>query len=412
MLNGLLRPRRPTVVAGAGMPRGLVSLFAVAAGVAVANAYYAQPLLRSIAAEFHVGSATASTVVTATTAGYTAGLALVVPLGDMVNRRKLVVTLLLGTALSLAACAVAPTIPVLVAISVVLATTTVVAPLLVSFAATIATPAERGQVTGRVMSGVLLGVLLARTGGGLVAQWGGGWRAVYAVAAVLMLLLAAVLARALPDVPPAGRRLRYPALLWSVIDIVRTEPVLRRRCAYGFLCFAGFSAFWTSLAFLLSRPPYSYDEAVIGLFGLLGAVGAYGARVVGRQVDAGRAHAVGGVLLVTVLASWLLLALHGGGWLAALVVAVITLDLGVQGMQVTNLSVVYQVRPDVRNRITMAYMTTYFAGGIAGSAASGAMYASHGWSGVCVVGIALAGAALLLWTVDAVTTRRAPRPRE
>ncbi|HEX3781630.1 MAG TPA: MFS transporter [Pseudonocardiaceae bacterium] len=395
---------------GGGLPDSMVTLFAVAAGIAVANIYYAQPLLKAIATEFGVGSGTAALVVTATTVGYTAGLALVVPLGDVISRRPLVVTLLLITAVSLAACALAPTMPVLIGISVVLAVSAVVAPLLVSFAATLATSTERGRVTGRVMSGVLMGVLLARTGGGLIAQWGGGWRTVYAVAAVLMLVLAGVLARTLPDVPVADRRLSYLPLLRSVAAIVREEPVLRLRCLYGFICFAGFSAFWTSLAFLLAKPPYGYDEAVIGLFGLLGAIGAYAARVTGRLVDAGRDQLVAGVLLTTILLSWGLLALHGGGWLPALIVAVITLDLGVQGMQVTNLSVVYRLRPDARNRITMAYMTTYFLGGVVGSAASGAMYSAYGWPGVCLAGAGLALLALLIWIAETVLRGRRRTP--
>lgn len=404
-MTEVTRPRRTSMTAGGGLPSSMVMLFSIAAGIAVANIYYAQPLLKAIATEFGVGSGTASLIVTATTAGYTAGLAFVVPLGDVIARRPLVVTLLLITAVVLGACAAAPTIPILIGLSVVLAVSAVVAPLLVSFAATLAAPNQRGRVTGQVMSGVLMGVLLARTGGGLVAQWGGGWRTVYAVAAVLMLILAGVLTRTLPDVPLAKPRLSYLPLLRSVVAIVREEPILRLRCVYGFICFAGFSAFWTSLAFLLAKPPYGYNEAVIGLFGLLGAVGAYAARVTGRLVDAGRDQLVAGILLTTILVSWGLLALHGGGWLVALIVAVITLDLGVQGMQVTNLSVVYRIRPDARSRITMAYMTTYFLGGIAGSIASGAVYAAYGWSGVCVAGAALAFLALLIWTVEAVVRR-------
>ncbi|MFC7614963.1 MFS transporter [Actinokineospora soli] len=272
--------------AEAGVSSGVVGLFAVAAGLAVANIYYAQPLLTAIAAEFGVGSGSASLLVTVTTAGYALGLVLVVPLADIVNRRRLVVALLSVVAVMQAASAVAPDLPTLTAVSGVLAVSAVVAPILVAFAATLARPDQRGQVTGTVMSGVLVGVLVARTGGGLVAGWAGTWRAVHAVAAVLMVVLAVVLHRALPDVE-AGSRLGYRALLRSVVAIVREEPVLRLRCLYGFLCFAGFSALWASVAFVLAGPPHGFDEPLIGVFGLLGVVGAVAARVAGRFVDRG-----------------------------------------------------------------------------------------------------------------------------
>ncbi|GLW93286.1 hypothetical protein Aglo03_41020 [Actinokineospora globicatena] len=353
------------------MSAGLVRLFAVAAGLAVANVYYAQPLLTAIAAELGVGSATASALVTITTAGYAVGLGLVVPLADILDRRRLVVAMLAAVALIQAAASAAPSITVLMLVSAVLAPCAVVAPIMVAFAATLAAPQRRGQVTGTVMSGVLVGVLLARTGGGLVAEWAGTWRAVYATAAVLMALLAAVLWRVLPDVRVADR-LGYGALLRSVVAIAREEPVLRLRCAYGFLSFAGFSAFWATTAFLLAGEPYHYGAGVIGAFGLLGAVGAYAARATGRFVDRGRGELVTGSLLGLVLLSWGLMALGGGRWIVPLVLGVVALDLGVQGVQVANLSAVYQLRPEARNRITMAYTGTYFLGGAVGAAASGA----------------------------------------
>ncbi|RLK55084.1 putative MFS family arabinose efflux permease [Actinokineospora cianjurensis] len=389
------------------MSAGMVRLFAVAAGLAVANIYYAQPLLTAIAAEFGVGSGTASALVTVTTAGYAVGLGLVVPLADILDRRRLVAAMLAAVALIQAAAAVAPSMGLLTAVSAVLAPCAVVAPIMVAFAATLAEPARRGQVTGSVMSGVLVGVLLARTGGGLVADLAGSWRAVYAVAAVLMAVLAAVLWRVLPDVRVADR-LGYGALLRSVVTIVREEPVLRLRCAYGFLSFAGFSAFWATTAFLLAGEPYHFGPGVIGAFGLLGAVGAVAARVTGRFVDRGRGDVVTGALLGAVLLSWGLMALGGGRWIVPLVLGVVALDLGVQGVQVANLTAVYQLRPEARSRITMAYTGTYFLGGAVGAGASGAAYAAAGWLAVCGVGGLLATAALVLWAVRGRSVRVPP----
>jgi predicted MFS family arabinose efflux permease len=391
-------PARATLLPGAGMPKAMVTLFAVAAGLAVANIYYVQPLLTAIAAEFRRGSGAASLIVTVTTAGYAAGLVFVVPLADIVDRRKLIVTLLSIVAVIQAASAAAPSIEVLTVVSGLVAASAVVAPIMVAFAATLAVPAERGGVTGRVMSGVLVGVLLARTDAGLVAQWVGSWRAVYAAAAVLMVVLAVLLHRKLPTAP-AGERLGYGGLLRSVVSIVREEPLLRLRCLYGFLSFAGFSAFWATTAFLLAGPPYHYGEAVIGLFGLLGAVGAYAARVTGKFVDRGREQWSTGALMLAVLIAWGLMAIDSGGALVPLMAGVIALDLGVQGVQVANLSTIYALRPEARSRITMAYTGTYFLGGAVGSAIAGAAYSAGGWLAVCGVGGVFALLALAAWSL-------------
>jgi predicted MFS family arabinose efflux permease len=390
----------------AGLSGGMVTLFAVAAGLGVANIYYSQPLLAAIARTFRTDSATASIVAVAGTLCYAVGLGLIVPLGDIKDRRKLVVILVLAVAAGQAVSAVAPTISVLVIVAGAMSLTAVVAPLLVAFAASLASPQARGSITGQVMSGVLMGVLLARIGGGLLAQWSGSWRVVYGTAAVLMLVLAVVLWRKLPQVAPAAH-LPYRQLIGSVVTIVRQEPVLRLRCLYGFITFAGFNILWTSVAFLLSRPPYSYGEAVIGLVGVAGVVGAMAARFAGPLVDRGKDHAATGILLTIILASWVLLGLAGGRWLVALLLGVALLDVGVQGMQVVNLGVNFRLRPEARSRITTAYMVTYFSGAAAGSAASAGAYAAGGWGTVSLVGAALAALTLLLWGREAAGRLRA-----
>jgi predicted MFS family arabinose efflux permease len=227
---------------------------------------------------------------------------------------------------------------------------------------------------------------------------------VYAVAAVLTIVLAIALWRVLPKIAPA-QTLGYGRLLVSAVELARSEPVLRLRSAFGFFGFATFSVFWTSIAFLLTRPPYSFGEATIGLFALVGAAGATAARITGKLTDRGGDHAATGVLLALLLASWAVIALDGGRELLVLVAGVVLLDLAVQGAHVTNLSVIYRLRPEARSRLTTVYMTSVFLGGMAGSAASGAALAAGGWSGVAVAGSAFASAALALWIAHTVANR-------
>lgn len=389
--------------AGAGISRFLVLLFATTAGLSAANIYYAQPLLTSISGGFHVTSNIASLVVTAGPVGYALGLAFLVPLGDAMNRRRLVMAMLSVVVVFQALAAVAPNIGALIGIEAIAAIVSTVSPLMVSFAATLALPAERGKVTGAVMSGVLLGVLLARTAGGVIAQFD-GWRTVYAAAAVVVLVLVVLLWRVLPSMVP-DQKVDYGKLLRSSLTLLKEEPVLRLRTAYGFFSQAGFQVLWTSVAFLLASSRYGFNEGTIGLFGFAGLVGAVGARVTGRWTDRGMVRPATGFLLASILLGWGLMALHGGNWVVALVAGIVVLDFGVQGMQVMNLSTIYELRPEARSRLTTAYMTLYLVGGVAGSAASGAAYAVWGWLGVCAVGAAFAAAALAMW-VGAEVLRR------
>lgn len=374
----------------------LVLLLAVACGAAVANLYYGQPLLAAIARDLHVGAGTAALLVTASQIGYAAGLLGVLPLGDLLERRRLVCRLLLLTAVALIVAAAAPSFALLAVGVGVAGITSVVAQVLVPYASTLAAEEERGRVVGRVMSGLLIGILLARTLAGLVAA-AGGWRVVYGVAAALMVALAALLARFMPVIAPHSD-LPYPKLLRSVATLVREEPALRLRMAFGALGFGSFSVLWTAIAFLLSRPPYGYGEAAIGLFGLAGAGGAIAASASGRLADAGHGRAATGAFLACVLASWGLLAL-GGHSLAALIGGIVLLDLGVQGAHLQNQHAVYGLHAQARSRLNTAYMTCNFAGGAIASAAAAVAWDRGGWGAVSVLGGALPLAALALWAV-------------
>lgn len=376
----------------------LVLVMAVATGMAVANIYYAQPLLDTLATAFGVSTAKAGLIVTLTQLGYAAGLMFVVPLGDLLERRRLVVLVTLGTSAALVYAALAPTIHDFFLASLAIGLTAVVAQVLVPFAAHLAPDHARGRVVGRVMSGLLLGILLARTISGVMSD-AFGWRSMFWLAAVLMLIQAGMLARALPR--DQGRaQVGYLALLVSVLHLIRDEPLLRRRIVYGFCVFASFSALWTSLPFLLAHAPYHYSDTIIGGFGLLGVVGAVTASFAGHLHDAGRSRIATGSFLAAIFAAFVLMGLYSHV-LGAIVAGVVLLDLGVQGTQILNQSSIYQLRPEARSRLTTAYMTCYFAGGACGSAGAAYAYSLAGWTGVALLGATLPLFALAYWLTEA-----------
>jgi predicted MFS family arabinose efflux permease len=381
----------------------LVLLMAVACGAAVANLYYAQPLLSTIAHDFHVSDGTAGLLVTASQVGYAAGLVLLVPLGDLLERRRLITGILLVTALALAATAAAPTLTLLAVALLVVGVTSVVAQILVPLSSALAAESERGRVVGKVMSGLLIGILVARTASGLLAGLG-GWRLVFGISAAVMLALSAVLRRALPRVRPTTT-LSYPALLRSVGRLIAEQPTLRVRMFYGALGMGQFSVLWTTIAFLLAGRPYHYGDATIGLFGLAGLGGALAAQGAGRIADRGRHHVSTGVCFALMLLSWGAIA-AGKSSIAALIVGIVVLDLGIQGAQITNQSVIYALAPDARSRLTTAYMTTLFASAAASSALASAIYDSSGWGAIATLGGALAALGVVGWWGEQLLARR------
>lgn len=377
-----------------GLPASLVLLMAIATGTAVANIYYAQPLLDTLGRSFDVPIHSAGLLVTVTQLGYLAGLVLVVPLGDLLERRRLVVVVTLFSALSLVIAATAGNALVFALASWCVGVTAVAAQILVPYAAHLAAPQARGRVVGRVMSGLLLGILLARTVAGFVSDlW--GWRSMFWIAAAVMLVQAWVLASVLPR-DRSGVAMRYGQLLRSVWQLIREQPVLRRRMVYGALMFATFSVLWTALPFLLARPPYEFSDGVIGSFGLAGVAGVVAASFAGRLHDGGANRRATGGFIVLVAAAFALMGLWPHA-LAVLVAAVVLLDTGVQGTQILNQSAIYELDPNARSRITTAYMSGYFAGGAAGSALAAFAYSVGGWSAVAGAGLLLPLVALLYW---------------
>ncbi|HUA94424.1 MAG TPA: MFS transporter, partial [Acidimicrobiales bacterium] len=365
--------------AAVALSNRLVVLMAVATGAIVANLYYCQPLLHQMAASFHVGSAASSVVVTCTQAGYALGLLLVVPLGDLRPRRSLTALVYLIAAGFLVIAAVAPALWLFEVASASIGCASVGGQIMIPFAADLADPQRRGRIVARIMTGLLLGILLARTVSGLVAQ-AAGWRTVYWFSAALMVLFSLVLVRALPAEAPRPH-LPYRRLVGSSVRLLATEPVLRRRAFNGAAAFGAFSVLWTSLAFLLSGPPFGYSKAVIGLFGLAGVAGVSMANLAGRMADAERTRAVTTVCAMLLSGSFGLLAL-GRADLVPLVAGILVLDVGTQGIQITNQAIIYRIAPEARSRVNSAYMVCYFVGGALGSLGAAGVLAASGWGGV------------------------------
>jgi predicted MFS family arabinose efflux permease len=382
---------------GGGLSRRLLLLMAAGAGVSAANTYYSQPLLSTLSHYFGVSSGVAGLVATFAQLGFVLGLALIVPLGDLLERRRLVTVMTALTGLGLLGEAAAPEIGVLMALAVAVGVCTVTAQIFVPFAADLATPARRGRAVGTIMSGLLIGILLARTVSGLIADVA-SWRVVYVIAAALMFTLSLACRIELPPSAPAART-SYRLLLRSIGEIYAREPVLRRRGLYGGLAFAAFSTFWTAIAFQLAGH-YHYSQAVIGLFGLLGVAGASCAQVAGRIADAGWARVTTAGFIVLAGVSWLAMWI-GGTQIVWMIVGILVLDLGVQGIHISNQSEVYRLRPEARSRLTTGYMCSYFAGGVTGSALAGAAYDAYGWTGVCVLGAIFPAVAFIAWLTEA-----------
>lgn len=397
------------------MPRSLVLLFAIAAALSVANVYYAQPLLDAFAADFAFSHAQVGVVLTATQLGCALALLLLVPLGDLFDRKRLAMAQLLALALTLLALAAA-TSPALLLLGMLGAGLlgTAMTQGLISYAASLAAPQERGQVVGTVQAGVMLGLLLARVLSGAVADVA-GWRAVYLLSAALSVAMLLALRRALPAAaghaaapsaasgaragaapPNAAARQRYRQLLLSLFTLLKTERTLQVRGMLGLLLFAALSIFWSALVLLLSAPPYALSHTAIGAFGLVGAAGALGASRAGALADRGLGRRTSGGALLLMLAAWLPLA-WGAQSLAALIVGIVVLDLAAQALHVTNQSMILNANSQAHSRLIGVYMLFYAAGSGAGAIASTSIHAAYGWTGVCVLGASVSLAALVFW---------------
>ena len=374
--------------------RRLIWLLTVATGASVANLYYNQPLLSDIAGTFHSSARAAGSIATLTQAGYALGLLLFVPLGDVVERRSLITTLLCLVTVSLLITGFGPTLPIVIVFSFVIGVTNVVPQLILPFAAGLAPPAMRGRIVGQVVAGLLVGILAGRAVAGVVGHFA-GWRAMYIGAAGAMLLLAVLLRRMLPLAPPSAK-VPYSVLIRSLGTLFRGEPVIRDAALLGALTFASFSAFWTTLAFRLQEPPLHSSSAVAGAFGLIGLVGAAAAPLAGRMADKRSPRKTVGIALLGNIAAWIVL-LFVGHTLAGLAVGVLLLDAATQAAQVSNQARVYALPAEAHSRYNTIYMVCYFVGGSLGSALAVVAWDAYRWNGVCAVSLGALSLAYLVY---------------
>lgn len=366
--------------------RGLLPFLALATGTSVATLYYNQPLLLEISRTFHVSQARGGTIAVGTQLGYAAGILLFVPLGDVFERRGLMLRLFASVSLALVAAGLAPAFWVLLAANVVIGMTAAVTHVMVPLAPELSPPGQGGRAIGIVMTGLLFGVLLGRTASGAVASLL-GWRAVFLLAAVSTAAFIPILAWRMPLMPPA-KRLRYGEALRSLWELAVQQPLLREASMVGFLVFASFIAFWTNLAFFLGSPHYRLGAAAAGSFGLLGAAGALIASPAGRLADRYGARTTLTVALLLLTAGWVLLWAFGYH-IAGLIAGVAVLDIGMQTMQISNQTRIFALSRAARSRINTVYMIMFFLGGALGSALSAAAWSRWGWNGVCGWGVAM-----------------------
>lgn len=384
--SALLNSPQRAPVAGTDIQPLHVWLMAFSVGAVVANIYYIQPLLATIANSFHISVTQVGAVAMVTQFGGALGMLIFVPLGDTKERRRLIVSLLIAQSICLALMASAQNLAWLALASFGIGITTATVHVIVPFATHLASPERRGATVGAVLSGLLFGILLARTFSGLLGAWA-GWRAIYWLAAGLMLLLAALIRWVLPQSQPE-LSLSWPRLIHSTFALIGEQPVLRESAALGAIFFCAFSAFWTTLVFFLQTPPYHYGSGVAGLFGLVGAVGAVCAPFIGRMADRYGARRNLLISLLVTLLSFAVLYFFGRH-MAGLVAGVILLDVGVQSGHVSNQTRIYGLLPHARSRMNMVYMVSYFTAGALGSYAGSALWQRWGWAGVCGLGGAL-----------------------
>lgn len=378
-----------------------VGLFACSSGLSVANVYYAQPLLDALAHSFSITSAAVGGVVFATQVGCALALLLLVPLGDMFNRRRLMRYQLAGLILALLVVAAATHVLMLLAAMLLVGMLgTAMTQGMIAYAAAAASPETRGRVVGAVAGGVVTGLLLARVAAGLVSDIT-GWRGVYVSSAMVMLLLAAVLWHRLPDLPPAGP-VRWSQVMSSLWQLLRTSRVLQVRGMLALLMFASFNIFWSALVLLLRAPPWQLTHGQIGALGLVGAISALVAGRAGRWADKGLAERTSALALVVLLLSWLPLWL-GAGSLLLLMAGVLLLDAAGQALHVSSQSLIFASQHDAGGRLIAGYMLFYSAGSGAGALMSTQAFARGGWDAVCLCGAAVSLLALLFWVIMRLT---------
>lgn len=363
----------------------LLLLMTFATGLCVGSLYYCQPLLHQMQESLNTTTSMVGLIPTLTQLGYALGMFFFIPLGDMYEKRRLIVLSTFLSAMALLLVAFAPTITWVVVASLLVGLTTMAPQYIIPFVANLSNDGNRGRNVGMIMSGLLLGILLSRTVSGFLGS-AIGWRGMYVVAAVVLMGFSFVLLKLLPAAPSSFTG-NYLNLLKSVLTLVRTQPVLRESMIFGGALFAAFSAFWAALIFLMESPVYNLGAKTAGLFGVIGASGALAAPLVGRVADRSSPRQLIGWGILMVGVSYLMF-LGGGHLMWVLVLGVLLMDVGVQVAHVCNQSRFFALVPDARSRVNTAYMFSYFVGGALGSWLSSWAWDRWGWTGVCLVALA------------------------
>lgn len=386
------------------LPQSTLLLMATACGLCAGANYFNQPLLHSIAMDLGISEARASLTVTMAQVSYALGLLLLVPLGDMLERRRLVLGLMLLAALGMLASGMAHSFALLAAGTLMTGLFSVAAQVLVPMAASFAAPGASGRAVGLVMSGLLIGILASRSVAGVLSDLG-GWNAVYWVGALATAGVALLLRRALPLAQPA-QRIGYGAVMRSLLTLAREQPRLRSRALIGGMGFATVSVLFSTMALLLAGPGYGFGDAQIGLIGLVGVAGALMANMAGRLADRGleqRTTLAGGLLM---LAGWGALWL-GGTSLWWFLAGLLIVDAALQALHISNQNVIYALAPSARSRINAVYMTGSFIGASLGSAVGSTVWLHWGWTGASVAGLALSLCTLAVVAWDRSLARQA-----
>ncbi len=387
-----------------GLSAWLVFLMAFSIGITVASNYYAQPLLHSITDDLHIAVKHAGFIIMAAQFSYAIGLLFITPLGDKMERKRLILILMILSTCGLLISATSKSLWMLMLGTAMTGLFSTVAQVLIPFAATLSSPEHRGKIVGTLMSGMLLGILLGRAFAGLISTMT-DWHYVYWIAASIMTIVTLLLYLSLPSYKNTIN-INYFQLLFSIGSLYQQEPVLRIRSLLAIISFALFSLLWTPLAFVLSNTPYHYSDFIIGLFGLAGAAGALGSPIVGKLSDQGKGFLATTIGLILLLASWLPLSLAEYS-LLALILGVILLDFAVQVTHVSNMNAIYQIRPEARSRMNTGYMVSYFIGGMLGSISSTYLYSNYGWLAIIITGTVLGSLGLLCWLHYLKSARRA-----
>ena len=368
-------------------------VMAIATGLVVANIYYNQPLLADISKDFKVSQGQGGLLAMLTQIGYAAGMLFTVPLGDMLKRKQLIMFEFLMTIVALLIAAWSPSIHILMVACFLIGAFSIIPQLIVPMAAHLSKPEERGKTIGFVMSGLLVGILLSRTVSGYIGAHL-GWRAMFLIAAGLMVILWIVLYFLLPEVYPEYLG-TYKDLMRSLIDLIKEEPVLRLAAIRGALCYACFAGFWTTLVFLLKEPQFNAGSEVAGAFGLVGAFGALAASQMGRLSDKGNSYLLITYSILLVVISYVVFKFSTFS-MVGLVIGVILMDMGVQATHIANQAAIFSIRPEARNRLNTVYMFTYFVGGSLGTFIASQAWNSYKWSGVVMMGLIFSFAALCI----------------